>query len=84
MKLPPLLVLFILGIALLAFTSAPVHLSNSTAVDFPHNLYTQRQAFFFEQNVGQTDSECSIYRPRIAIRRVAGSFWDGFQVEARK
>lgn len=56
MKLPPLLVLLILGIALLAFTSAPVHLSNSTAVASAHKQYTQRQAFFFEQNVGQTDS----------------------------
>ena len=41
---------------MLAFTAAPVHLSNSIAVAFPHKQYTQRQAFFFEQNVGQTDS----------------------------
>ncbi len=56
MKLPRLLFLFTVGIiALVAFTSAPVHLSNFTAAASPHRLYTQHRPFFFEQNVGQTD-----------------------------
>ena len=57
MKFPHLLFLLTVGVALVTFESASVHLSDLTAVASPHRQYAQRQAFFFEENVDQTDPD---------------------------
>jgi hypothetical protein len=58
MKLPHLLFLLIVGVALLALTMAPVHFVNSTSVPAAasaRRIHQPTQALFFEQNVGQMD-----------------------------
>jgi hypothetical protein len=58
MKLPHLLFLLIVGVALLALTMAPVHFGNSTSVPAAasvRRIHQPAQALFFEQNVGQMD-----------------------------
>jgi hypothetical protein len=54
----PVLFLLIVGVALLALTTAPVHFGNSTSVPAAasvRRLSPRSHAFFFEQNVGQMD-----------------------------
>ena len=58
MKISLSLFLVIVGVALLAFTMAPVHFGNSTSVPAAasaHRMHRPSQALFFEQNVGQMD-----------------------------
>jgi hypothetical protein len=58
MKLPQLLFLLIVGVAVLALTMAPVHFGNSTSVPAAasaRRIHHPSQALFFEQNVGQMD-----------------------------
>jgi hypothetical protein len=58
MKLPHLLFLLIVGVALLALMMAPVHFGNSASVPAAasaRRIQHPSQALFFEQNVGQMD-----------------------------